>query len=161
MPISKDTRLGLNVVIYHESLVNIYGAEIGDDTKIGAFVEIQSGVVIGSKCKIQSHSFICEGVMIEDEVFVGHGVMFTNDRYPRSTTTDGMMKGRDAWTCLNTCVGRRASIGSGAVVLPGVTIGRNAMIGGGAVVTRNVPDFAIVVGNPARVIGDIRDTEEA
>lgn len=161
MPVSEDTELGRNVVIHHVALVNIYGARIGDDTRIGAFVEIQRGAVIGAKCKVQSHSFICEGVSIEDEVFVGHGVFFTNDRYPRATNPDGSIKGAADWKCIPTRVGRGASIGSGVVILPGVTIGEGAIVGGGAVVTRDVPPHAIVAGNPARVVGDARAKEGA
>ncbi len=157
MPISEDTQLGSNVVIHHADLVNIYGARIGDDTRVGAFVEIQRGVVIGARCKIQSHSFICEGVQIADEVFVGHGVMFTNDLYPYATNEDGALKTDRDWTCMPTRVGKRASIGSGAVILPGLTIGEQAIVGGGAVVTRDVPPFAVVAGNPARVLRDSRD----
>lgn len=161
MPVSDDTQLGRNVVIHHAALVNIYGARIGDDTRIGAFVEIQRGAVIGAKCKVQSHSFICEGVTLEDEVFVGHGVFFTNDAYPRSTNRDGTLKSAADWKCIPTRVLRRASIGSGAVILPGVTIGEGAIVGGGAVVTRDVPPHAIVAGNPARVVGDARDKDGA
>jgi len=151
--------LGTGVVIYHPGLVNIYGARIGNDTRIGSFVEIQRGAVIGARCKVQSHSFICEGVEIDDEVFVGHGVMFTNDRFPRATNVDGSLKGGPDWTCLPTRVGKRASIGSGAVILPGLTIGAGAIVGAGAVVTEDVPDHAIVAGCPARRLGDARDKE--
>lgn len=147
--IATDVKLGRNVKIY--AFVNLYGCEIGDETTIGTFVEIQKGAKIGSRCKIQSHSFICEGVTIEDEVFVGHNVNFLNDRYPAATTPDGRMK-RDAdWTLETTLVKRRAAIGTGAVIMPGVTIGSGALVGAGAVVTKDVPDEAVVVGNPARV----------
>lgn len=156
MPIHPSTKLGRNVVIAFPDLVNIYGATIGDETRVGPFVEIQVGAVIGARCKIQSHSFICEGVTIEDEVFVGHGVMFTNDLWPRTTDDSGQVLKAGGWTLSTTRIGRAAAIGSGAVVLP-VTIGEGALIGGGAVVTRDVPPFALVVGNPARVVGDVRD----
>jgi len=159
MPVSKDVILGKNVKIFHEQLVNLYGCTVGDETKIGTFVEVQAGAKIGAKCKISSHTFICEGVTIEDEVFIGHGVMFINDIYPRSTTTDGEMQEGDDWECKQTCIKRRASIGSNATIMGGVTIGMNAMIGAGAVVVHDVPDFGIVAGVPARVIGDIREKE--
>jgi acetyltransferase-like isoleucine patch superfamily enzyme len=136
-------------------LVNIYGCEIGAQTQVGPFVEIQIGAVIGARCKIESHSFICEGVKIEDDVFVGHGVMFTNDLWPRSTNDSGELLGRDDWHLSSTLVRSRASIGNGAAILP-VEIGQGALIAAGAVVTRDVPAFAIVAGNPARVIGDVR-----
>jgi UDP-2-acetamido-3-amino-2,3-dideoxy-glucuronate N-acetyltransferase len=156
LPISPDVILGSSVLLHHESLVNLYGCRVGDDTKIGSFVEIQKNSVIGNRCKISSHSFICEGVEIADEVFIGHGVMFTNDRYPRASTAEGRMQTKADWEVLPTRVGRRASIGSNATILAGVTIGEDAMIGAGAVVTRDVPDHAIVVGVPARIVGDIR-----
>jgi acetyltransferase-like isoleucine patch superfamily enzyme len=156
LAISADTVMGIDVVIHHKDLVNIYGARIGDHARVGAFVEIQRGAVIGARCKIQSHSFICEGVELAEEVFVGHGVMFTNDRYPRATNADGSLKGAQDWKCIPTRVGRRAAIGSGAVILPGLTIGEQAIVGAGAVVTRDVAAHAIVAGNPARVIGDTR-----
>jgi UDP-2-acetamido-3-amino-2,3-dideoxy-glucuronate N-acetyltransferase len=156
LPISPNVILGSNVVFYHENLVNLYGCRIGDETKIGTFVEIQKNSVVGSRCKISSHSFICEGVEISDEVFIGHGVMFTNDTYPRATTAEGRIQAEADWKVLPTRVRRRASIGSNATILPGITIGENAMIGAGAVVTSDVPDHAIVVGIPARVVGDVR-----
>jgi UDP-2-acetamido-3-amino-2,3-dideoxy-glucuronate N-acetyltransferase len=156
LPISPNVILGSNVVFYHEDLVNLYGCRIGDETKIGTFVEIQKNSVVGSRCKISSHSFICEGVEISDEVFIGHGVMFTNDTYPRATTAEGRIQAEADWKVLPTRVRRRASIGSNATILPGITIGENAMIGAGAVVTSDVPDHAIVVGIPARVVGDVR-----
>ena len=159
MPISLDVTLGSNVVFYHEGLVNLYGCRIGSDTKIGTFVEIQQNSVVGNRCKISSHSFICEGVEIADEVFIGHGVMFTNDRFPHATTTEGQLQTYMYWKVLPTRVRRRASIGSNATILPGITIGEGAMIGAGAVVTRDVPDHAIVVGVPARIIGDVRTAE--
>jgi acetyltransferase-like isoleucine patch superfamily enzyme len=159
LPISSNVALGSNVVLYHKDLVNLYGCRIGDETKIGTFVEIQKNSIIGKYCKISSHSFICEGVEIADEVFIGHGVMFTNDGYPRATTMEGLVQAEADWTLLPTRVRRRASIGSNATILPGITIGENAMIGAGAVVTRDVPDYAVAVGVPARIVGDVRDRE--
>jgi len=156
MAVNDDVKLGTNVKIFHPDLVNLYGCVIGDDTKIGAFVEIQKDVTIGSRCKISSHSFLCEGVVLEDEVFIGHGVMFTNDLYPRATNEDGSLKTADDWDTIKTLVKHGASIGSNATILPGVTIGEKAIVGSGATVTRDVPDYAIVVGVPARVIGDVR-----
>jgi UDP-2-acetamido-3-amino-2,3-dideoxy-glucuronate N-acetyltransferase len=152
MPIGENVRLGEGVRIPQPELVNLYGCVIGDQTVIGAFVEIQSGAQIGSRCKISSHSFICEGVTIEDEVFVGHGVMFTNDRHPRATTDTGELQQRADWKLEPTRVYRRASIGSHATILCGLTIGEGAKIGAGAVVTRDVPPFAVVVGVPARAL---------
>jgi UDP-2-acetamido-3-amino-2,3-dideoxy-glucuronate N-acetyltransferase len=157
MAISDNVTLGQNVKIFQPSLVNLYGCSIGDDTKIGAFVEVQKGAVIGARCKISSHTFICEGVTIEDEVFIGHGVMFTNDRYPRATNADGSLQTEANWTVEATHVKRGASIGSNATVICGVTIGEGAVIGAGAVVTKNVGRYAIVAGVPARVIGDTRN----
>lgn len=151
MPISNDVRLGKNVKIFHPDLVNLYGCTIGDETKIGTFVEIQKNVFIGARCKISSHTFICEGVTIEDEVFIGHGVMFTNDRQPRATL-NGQLQTEEDWEVIPTRVKRGASIGSGAVILCGVTIGARAMVGAGAVVTHDVADGDTVVGVPARVI---------
>jgi UDP-2-acetamido-3-amino-2,3-dideoxy-glucuronate N-acetyltransferase len=156
MPISDTTKLGLNVKIYHPDQVNLYGCTIGDDSRVGSFVEIQKNSVIGARCKISSHSFICEGVNIEDEVFVGHGVMFTNDRFPKATNSDGSPMGDEDWKVEITLVKQRASIGSNATIVPGVTIGKQALVGAGSVVTKDVPDFAIVAGIPARVIGDTR-----
>jgi UDP-2-acetamido-3-amino-2,3-dideoxy-glucuronate N-acetyltransferase len=143
-----DVAFGRGVVV--QSFVNLYGCSIGDGTRIGPFVEVQRGAVIGSLCKISSHSFICAGVEIGDEVFVGHGVVFTNDKRPRATTEAGELQGDGDWTLERTVVERRASIGSGAVVLSGLTIGENAMIGAGAVVTHDVPAGAVVMGVPAR-----------
>jgi UDP-2-acetamido-3-amino-2,3-dideoxy-glucuronate N-acetyltransferase len=153
VPIDDRVVLGLNVVIFHPDLVNLYGCRIGDETKVGAFVEIQKNVVVGKRCKISSHSFVCEGVTIEDEVFVGHGVMFTNDAYPRATNADGSLQTQADWEVLPTKVCRGASIGSHATVLPNLTIGEGALVGAGAVVTRDVPPFAVVAGVPARVVG--------
>ena len=150
MPISDDLKLGRGVRIFQPSLVNMYGCTIGDETKIGAFVEIQKNVVIGARCKISSHTFVCEGVIIEDEVFVGHGVMFTNDRFPKATT-DGRLQTEADWRVVPTRVKKGASIGSGAVILCGVTIGEGAMVGAGAVVTHDVPPGSVVSGVPARL----------
>jgi len=149
--------MGRDVKIFHPDLVNLYGCTIGDETKIGAFVEIQKGAHIGVRCKISSHSFVCEGVAIEDGVFIGHGVMFTNDALPRAVNTDGSLQDDNDWQVIETRVKRHASIGSGATILPGITIGEGAMVGAGAVVTKDVPDHATVVGNPARIIGDVRE----
>jgi acetyltransferase-like isoleucine patch superfamily enzyme len=146
--------------ILYPDLVNIYGCSIAAGTRVGPFVEIQRGVTIGAACKICSHAFICEGVAIEDEVFIGHGVMFTNDLYPRAATETGELRGAEDWNLARTLVRRRASIGSNATILAGITIGLGALVGAGAVVTKDVPDHAIVAGNPARVIGDARQREE-
>ena len=148
--IADDVRLGRDVAIYN--FVNLYGCEIGDNTKIGSFVEIQKGVRVGRRCKVSSHTFICEGVTIEDEVFIGHGVNFINDRYPRASTPSGELKREADWTLELTVVRRGASIGTGAIILPGVEIGQRAIIGAGAVVTADVPANSIVAGNPARVL---------
>jgi UDP-2-acetamido-3-amino-2,3-dideoxy-glucuronate N-acetyltransferase len=161
VPIKHDVILGTGVVIHQPDLVNLYGCRIGADTRIGAFVEIQADADVGARCKIQSHSFICEGVVIEDEVFIGHGVMFTNDRFPAATNADGSLQSAADWVCLPTKVKRRASIGSNATILANLTIGESALVGAGAVVTRDVPDFAIVAGVPARITGDIRNRIEA
>ena len=161
MPVSDSVVLADGVRIFHPDLVNLYGCEIGAGTKVGTFVEVQSGAVIGAQCKISSHSFICEGVKIEDEVFIGHGVMFTNDIYPRSTNPDGSLQNPEDWTLVETLVKRRASIGTNATIIAGVTIGESALVGAGAVVTKVVPDFAIVAGVPARVIGDVRQHKKA
>jgi UDP-2-acetamido-3-amino-2,3-dideoxy-glucuronate N-acetyltransferase len=150
VPVAPSVTLGPGVVIHHPDLVNLYGCRIGAETKIGAFVEIQKNASVGRLCKISSHTFVCEGVTIEDEVFVGHGVMFINDRYPRATAA-GQLQTEADWQVVPTRVRRGASIGSGAVVMCGVTIGENAMIGAGAVVTRDVADGAVVAGVPARV----------
>jgi UDP-2-acetamido-3-amino-2,3-dideoxy-glucuronate N-acetyltransferase len=156
MPITPDVKLGERVHIHHPALVNLYGCTIGDDTQIGAFVEIQKHATIGSRCKISTHTFICEGVSIEDEVFVGHSVMFINDRYPQATA-DGNLQTDADWEVVPTRVKRGASIGSGAVIMCGVTVGARALVGAGAVVTRDVPDFGICAGVPARLMGDIRE----
>jgi acetyltransferase-like isoleucine patch superfamily enzyme len=148
--IAPDVKLGKNVRLH--DFVNLYGCEIGDEVKIGTFVEIQKGVKIGNRCKISSHTFICEGVTLEDEVFVGHGVVFTNDRLPRATNQKGELQTEADWKCIQTLVKRGASIGSGATLLCGVTIGENAMIGAGSVVTKDVPTGATVAGNPARIM---------
>lgn len=147
--VAPDVRLGKGVKFF--SFVNLYGCEIGDDTKIGAFVEVQKGVRIGARVKISSHSFICEGVTIEDEVFIGHGVMFINDRYPRATREDGAPQTEADWKVVPTIVKRGASVGSNATILCGVTIGERAIVGAGSVVTKDVPAGAIVAGVPARI----------
>ena len=144
-----DVSFGERVTVY--SFTNLYGCAIGDDTRIGTFVEIQRGAVIGARCKIQSHTFVCDGVTVEDEVFVGHGVMFVNDKTPRATVRSGELQTEDDWTLLRTVVERGASIGSGAVVLGGIRIGAGALVGAGAVVTRDVPAGSVVAGVPARV----------
>ena len=151
MPITGDVVLGARVKIFHPDLVNLYGCRIGDDTRVGSFVEIQKGAAIGERCKISSHTFICEGVTIEDEVFVGHGVMFINDPRPRATA-DGQLQTEADWQVVPTRVARGASIGSGAVVMCGITIGEHAMVGAGAVVTHDVPPHATVAGVPARLL---------
>jgi UDP-2-acetamido-3-amino-2,3-dideoxy-glucuronate N-acetyltransferase len=156
MPVKEDVQLGDGVRIFLPDLVNIYGCTIGSDTRIGPFVEIQRGAFIGARCKIQSHAFICEGVTIEDEVFVGHGVMFTNDLFPRATNEDGSFQADGDWELVETRIKRGAAIGSNVTIVAGVTIGKDALIGAGAVVTKDVPDYAIVVGVPGRVIGDVR-----
>lgn len=157
MPITDSVTLGKNVRIFQPGLVNLYGCTLGDETKIGAFVEIQKNSSTGLRCKISSHTFICEGVTIEDEVFIGHGVMFTNDIYPRATNEDGSQQTEADWHTVPTLIKSRASIGSNVTIIAGVTVGENALVGAGAVVTKDVPDFAIVAGVPARVIGDVRD----
>jgi UDP-2-acetamido-3-amino-2,3-dideoxy-glucuronate N-acetyltransferase len=160
MPISDDVRLADGVQVFLPDLVNLYGCTIGRQTTIGPFVEIQRNVTVGARCKISSHSFICEGVTIEDEVFIGHGVMFSNDLFPRATNEDGSMQGSDDWQVIYTRVKHRASIGSHATILAGVTVGTHALVGAGAVVTHDVPDYAIVAGVPARVVGDVRERAE-
>lgn len=148
--IAPDVKLGKGVKVF--AFTNLYGCDIGDDSKIGSFVEIQKGARIGQRCKISSHTFICEGVTIEDEAFVGHGVVFINDRFPRATTAEGTLQTEADWKCVPTLVKRGASIGSGATILCGVTIGAGACVGAGSVVTRDVPDGATVAGNPARLL---------
>ena len=147
--IADDVILGEEVKIF--GFVNLYGCEIGDETKIGTFVEIQKGVSIGSRCKISSHTFVCEGVRIESEVFVGHGVTFINDRLPRATT-DGQLQTEADWHCENTLICRGASIGSGATLLGGITVGENAVVGAGSTVTKDVAPNTIVAGNPAKLL---------
>jgi UDP-2-acetamido-3-amino-2,3-dideoxy-glucuronate N-acetyltransferase len=159
MPISSNVILGESVLIYHPELVNLYGCKIGDNSRVGTFVEIQKNASVGKNCKISSHTFICEGVTIEDDVFVGHGVVFINDRYPRATAA-GKPQTEADWSVIPTLVKRGASIGSGAVILCGVTIGEEAMIGAGAVVSHDVPDHTVVVGVPARLIREGIDHAE-
>jgi acetyltransferase-like isoleucine patch superfamily enzyme len=148
--IAPNVKLGKGVRIF--GFTNLYGCEIGDDVKIGTFVEIQKGARVGNRCKVSSHSFICEGVTLEDEVFIGHGVTFTNDLYPRATNGTGALQGEADWACVPTLVKRGASIGSGAVLLAGITIGERAIVGAGSVVTKDIPADAIVAGNPARIL---------
>jgi acetyltransferase-like isoleucine patch superfamily enzyme len=148
--IAPDVKLGKDVKIYN--FVNLYGCEIGDETRIGAFVEIQKNAKIGKRCKIQSHTFICEGVTIEDEVMVSHGVIFINDRDPGAVNADGSLKTDEDWECIPTTVRKRSAIGSNATIMCGVTIGEGALVGAGAVVTKDVPANTVVIGNPARVI---------
>jgi len=147
--IAPDVKLGKGARIF--GFVNLYGCEIGEDSKIGTFVEVQKGARIGARCKVSSHTFICEGVIIEDEVFIGHGVMFTNDLYPRATTDSGQLQTDSDWKCVETIVRRGASIGSNATLLCGITIGERAIVGAGSVVTRDVPAGAVVAGNPAGI----------
>jgi acetyltransferase-like isoleucine patch superfamily enzyme len=151
--IASSVTLGNNV--YLADFINLYGCRIGDNTKIGPFVEIQKNVSIGKCCKIQSHSFLCEGVIIEDEVFIGHGVMFINDRYPRSTTESGTLQTEADWQVVSTVVKKGASIGSNATILCGTTVGEGAIIGAGSVVTKDVPANTVVAGNPARMLRKI------
>lgn len=153
--ISSSVILSEGVIIHQPDLVNLYGCRVGAGSRIGAFVEIQRNAVVGRNCKISSHSFICEGVTLEDGVFVGHGVMFTNDLYPRAVTVDGALQSDADWTVIPTTVKRLASIGSNATILAGVVIGEGALVGAGAVVTRDVPDFSIVAGVPATVVGRV------
>jgi UDP-2-acetamido-3-amino-2,3-dideoxy-glucuronate N-acetyltransferase len=155
--ITEDVSLGAEVQIRHPDLVNLYGCTVGDGTRIGTFVEIQKGANIGARCKISSHTFICEGVDINDGVFVGHGVMFINDRHPRAVTSDGDLQVEADWQLVRTTVEQQASIGSNATILCGITIGKFAMIGAGAVVTRDVPNYAVVAGVPAKIVGDVRE----
>lgn len=159
MAIAPDVRLSADTKVIYPELVNLYGCSVGSHTSIGPFVEIQKHAAVGAHCKISSHSFICEGVTIEDEVFIGHGVMFTNDLYPRATAEPGRLQTEADWQVIPTRVQRGASIGSGATIIAGVTIGACSLVGAGAVVTRDVPSYAIAVGNPARVVGDVRERE--
>jgi len=156
--ITPDVKLGSNVRL--SRFINLYGCQIGDDTKIGAFVEIQKNATVGNRCKISSHTFVCEGVTIEDNVFIGHGVTFVNDSYPRATTGEGGLQTEKDWTVEKTLVKRGASIGSGATILSNLVIGENAIVGAGSVVTRDVPPNAIVAGNPAKVLRSIADKVE-
>lgn len=156
--IAPDVKLGENVTI--RDFVNLYGCKIGDNTKIGTFVEIQKGAEIGCNCKISSHTFICEGVTIEDNVFVGHNVTFINDLYPRATAEDGQLQTEDDWVCIPTRVCRGASIGSGATLLCGVTVSANAVVGAGSVVTKDVPADTIVAGNPASMLSRLSQSKE-
>jgi acetyltransferase-like isoleucine patch superfamily enzyme len=148
--IALNVKLGQRVKIF--AFTNLYGCELGDDVKVGAFVEIQKGAKIGNRCKISSHSFLCEGVTLEDEVFVGHNVTFINDRFPRAANSNGNLQTEEDWECVPTVVKRGASIGSGATVMCGVTIGERAIVGAGSVVTKDVPADAVVAGNPARIL---------
>jgi acetyltransferase-like isoleucine patch superfamily enzyme len=156
--IADDVKLGTNVRL--SKFINLYGCEIGDDTKIGAFVEIQKNATVGRRCKISSHTFICEGVVIEDNVFIGHGVTFINDSYPRATTGDGQLQTEADWKVERTVIRRGASIGSGATILCSTTVGENAIVGAGSVVTKDVPPNTIVAGNPARILRSIEESKE-
>ncbi len=151
--IAPDVKLGKGVRIY--AFTNLYGCEIGDEVKVGTFVEIQKGVKVGPRCKISSHTFICEGVTLEEEVFIGHNVTFINDRYPRATNGEARLQTEADWKCIGTLVKRGASIGSGATLLCGITVGEYAIVGAGSVVTRDVPPRAVVAGNPARVMKSV------
>jgi len=155
--IAQTVTLEEGVVVFQPDLVNLYGCRIGAGTKVGAFVEIQKNAVVGRHCKISSHTFMCEGVTLEDGVFVGHGVMFTNDLHPRAVNVDGSLQTEVDWTVVPTLVKRHASIGSNATIIAGITIGEGALVGAGAVVTRDVPDYAVVAGVPARVVGKAKD----
>jgi acetyltransferase-like isoleucine patch superfamily enzyme len=156
--IAPSVKLGLNVKL--SKFINLYGCEIGDETKIGAFVEVQKNATIGKRCKISSHTFVCEGVTIEDNVFIGHGVMFINDSYPRATT-DGQLQTESDWKVERTVVKKGASVGTGVTILANVTIGENAIVGAGSVVTKDVPANTIVAGNPAKVLRQIHQTQGA
>jgi UDP-2-acetamido-3-amino-2,3-dideoxy-glucuronate N-acetyltransferase len=155
LSIADSVKLGKDVKIYN--FVNLYGCEIGDETKIGTFVEIQKGAVIGKNCKISSHTFICEGVHIDDNCFIGHNVTFINDKYPRATNADGSLQSEADWECVHTYVKKGVSIGSSATILCGITIGENAIIGAGSVVTKDVPPNTIVAGNPARIMRQVEN----
>lgn len=156
--IADDVKLGRNVKL--SKFINLYGCEVGDETKIGAFVEIQKNATVGKRCKISSHTFICEGVFIEDNVFIGHGVTFINDTYPRATTADGNLQTESDWKVERTFIRKGASIGSGSTILSKITVGENAIVGAGSVVTRDVPPNSIVAGNPARVLRYVEQVEE-
>jgi acetyltransferase-like isoleucine patch superfamily enzyme len=156
--IADDVKLGANVRL--SKFINLYGCEIGDETKIGAFVEIQKNATIGKRCKISSHTFICEGVVVEDNVFIGHGVTFTNDTFPRATAADGKLQTEADWKVERTVVKKGASIGSGATILCDLSIGENAIVGAGSVVTKDVPPYAIVAGNPARILRYMEEKSE-
>ena len=156
--ISSDVKLGKGVRI--EDFVNMNGCEIGDNTKISTFVEIQKGTKIGKNCKISSHTFICEGITVEDNVFIGHNVTFINDTYPRATTEDGELQTEEDWICIPTLVKKGASIGSSATLLCGITVGENSIVGAGSVVTKDVSPNRIIAGNPAKIIGDIHKTRK-
>lgn len=156
--ISDDVKIGKGAVV--NDFVNLYGCEIGDNSKIGTFVEVQKNAKIGRNCKISSHTFICEGVTIEDNVFVGHNVTFINDIFPRSTTEDGQLKGEEDWVCIPTLIKSGAAIGSSATIMCGITVGENAIVGAGSVVTKDVPSGTIVAGNPAKIIRKIESHTE-
>ena len=156
--IADDVKLGSNVRL--SRFINLYGCEIGDDTKIGAFVEIQKNATVGKRCKVSSHTFVCEGVVIEDNVFIGHGVTFINDSYPRATTAGGQLQTEADWKVERTVIRRGASIGSGATILANTTVGENAIVGAGSVVTKDVPPNSIVAGNPARILRYIEESKE-
>lgn len=156
--IADDVKLGANVRL--AKFINLYGCEIGDETKIGAFVEIQKNATVGKRCKISSHTFVCEGVVIEDNVFIGHGVTFINDSYPRATAADGQLQTEADWKVERTVIRKGASIGSGATILANTSIGENAIVGAGSVVTKDVPPNSIVAGNPARILRYIEESKE-
>jgi len=156
--IAEDVKLGANVRL--SKFINLYGCEVGDDTKIGAFVEIQKNATVGRRCKISSHTFICEGVVIEDNVFIGHGVTFINDSYPRATAVDGKLQTEADWKVERTVIRRGASIGSGVTILSNTCVGENAIVGAGSVVTKDVPPNSIVAGNPARILRYIEEHQE-
>jgi acetyltransferase-like isoleucine patch superfamily enzyme len=157
--IAPDVKLGKDVRL--AKFINLYGCEIGDESKVGAFVEIQKNAKVGKRCKVSSHTFICEGVTIEDNVFVGHGVVFTNDLYPRATTADGELQTEKDWKVVPTLIKKGASIGSGATILANITIGENAIVGAGSVVTKDVPANTVVAGNPARMLRNKVSLEKA